>query len=240
MRFRLQNISKYLNTLHQTNSLSLYVCLRILVIIHCLTRLALHSPMWLANEKLNRLRVTTTPFLTDRIIVPRLSEFWQAHPNIEISIFPSRSFVDILREEFDLAIRAIPLNADRNWSGVDQFHIARVSLIGIVSPSLLADGNNDARQLPWLWHEEMATKIELMQNCGLDVDWLKKRHVGSPNLLLEAVRQGLGAIIFNEHIARQEMTASGISMVPLPKRKRRPTTSPYCRRGHATHWPCHL
>lgn len=88
---------------------------------------------------LRALRVTTTPFLTERVIMPKLSEFWTAHPGAEISISPKREYADVLGEGFDLAIRAIfPSRiAESVGPGLDYEIISEVTLIAIASPTLV-------------------------------------------------------------------------------------------------------
>lgn len=161
------------------------------------------------------LRVTTTPFLTDRIIMPRLAEFWTAHPGAEISLFPTRDNVDVVGDGFDLAIRAM-VQDGQDFTGTDQVTMGKVGLIGIAAPKLVAERGRDAHGLPWLWHDGMDAKIQLMRACGLRIEDLEQRPIGSPNLLLEATRQGLGVTIFNGPIARHEMGQGGLVEIPLP------------------------
>ncbi|MEO1795627.1 MAG: LysR substrate-binding domain-containing protein [Pseudomonadota bacterium] len=165
------------------------------------------------------LRVTTTPFLTERVIMPKLAEFWAAHPGAEISLSPTRTYADIVGEGFDLAIRSLTDYQDRGQPGrdVDSEVVSDSTLIGIVSPALLDRLGPDVKDLPWLWHDVMDLKIEIMARCGIPVDTVEQVRVGSANLLLEAVRQGLGATIFNEPIARDEIRAGGIVELPLPR-----------------------
>lgn len=165
------------------------------------------------------LRVTTTPFLTERVIMPKLSEFWTAHPGAEISISPKREYADVLGEGFDLAIRAIfPSRiAESVGPGLDYEIISEVTLIAIASPTLVGNNTLEPADLPWLWHEGMDTKLELMRRCGLPVERLKQAKIGSANLLLEAVRQDIGITVFNEAIARREIAEGGIVELPLPK-----------------------
>ncbi len=165
------------------------------------------------------LRVTTTPFLTERVIMPKLSVFWTAHPGAEISISPKREYADVLGEGFDLAVRAlVPSRAHASAEpGLDHEAIKEVTLVGIASPTLLADRGPGPADLPWLWHEGTDAKLELMRRCGLPVGRLQQVKIGSANLLLEAVRQGIGATIFNETIARSEIAQGGIVELPLPK-----------------------
>jgi LysR family transcriptional regulator, glycine cleavage system transcriptional activator len=164
------------------------------------------------------LRVTTTPFLAERVIMPRLSEFWQAHPGAEISLSPTRTYADVLGEGFDLAIRAImPFQkVGLPDHRLDSEVIKESPLIGIASPTLIAEQGPEPAKLPWLWHDVMDVKLEMMRRCGLPVEELEQVRIGSPNLLLVAVRQGMGVTIFNEAIAREEIAAGGIVEMPLP------------------------
>mgnify|MGYP005749579481 CR=1 FL=1 len=165
------------------------------------------------------LRVTTTPFLAERVIMPRLSEFWRAHPGAEISLSPTRVYADVVGEGFDLAIRALlPFqNVGLPDPGLDSEVVKDTTLIGIASPVLIAEQGTEPANLPWLWHDVMDVKLEMMRRCGLPVDELKQVRIGSANLLLEAVRQGIGVTIFNEAIARSEIAAGGIVEMPLPE-----------------------
>lgn len=171
-----------------------------------------------SNALARGLRVTTTPFLTERLIMPRLADFWASHPGAEISLFPTRDFVDILTDRFDLAIRAMMDSSVRDWPGTERVEIARVTLIAIAAPQMLADRSSDAQSLPWLWHDGMEPKINLMRSCGLAIDGIDWVRIGSANLLLEAVRQGMGVTLFNESIAREEIAAGGLVQVKLPEK----------------------
>lgn len=165
------------------------------------------------------LRVTTTPFLTERVIMPNLAQFWAAHPGAEISMSPTRAYADIVGDGFDLALRALLPYQDRGkpGPGLDSELVAQTTLIGIASPKLLARRGTRLDDLPWLWHDVMDVKIQMMAECGISVHRVEQVKVGSANLLLEAVRQGLGVTIFNEAIARDEIAAGGIVELPLPR-----------------------
>lgn len=165
------------------------------------------------------LRVTATPFLVETMIMPQLSSFWADHPNVEISLHPSREYVDVIKEGFDLAIRAVPIQRELKWPDLTMRHLARVDLIAIASPDL-AKGTTSPEELPWLWHDMMGMKLIMMEDAGLQPDRLKQVRIGSPNLQLEAVRQGLGVTIFSERNARPLVEAGELVEIPLPKKQR--------------------
>lgn len=183
-------------------------------------RIAAEVERMRAGGRNKALRVTTTPFLTDRKIVPRLAEFWAAHPGAEISLSPSRGFVDVVREGFDLAIRAQLPALPKPSPGTDGVPVGQAELIAIAAPGVAAQYGPDLYDLPWLWHDGMEVKLELMMACGLDTGRLKQVPIGSPNLLMEAVRGGVGVTLFNESIARAEIAAGGVVQVPLPRASR--------------------
>lgn len=164
------------------------------------------------------IRVTATPFLVDRIITPNLTRFWEMHAGAEISIHPSRDYIDIVEEGFDLAIRVIPQNADLTWPALDTEHVATTRVVGIVAPELLEQASGDPQALPWLEHDGMTTKHMMMRDCGLQIERLTFVPIGSPNLLLEAVRNGIGATIFSEQFTREDIAVGRLVEVPLPKK----------------------
>jgi len=162
-------------------------------------------------------RATTTPYLTERLIVPKLSEFWASHPGAEISLVPSRDYVDVVKEGYDLAIRAYPRDKKVDWPGTEIVRITDVEVIAVCAPSVAEKAKNDAQNLPWLWHDGMETKEAMMRACGLDLDFVQRVRIGSPNLLLEAARQGLGATLFNGFIGKQEVQVGGLVELAMPK-----------------------
>jgi LysR family glycine cleavage system transcriptional activator len=162
-------------------------------------------------------RVTTTPFFNDRMIIPRLSEFWEAHPGAEITLSPSRNYVDILKDGYDLAIRARPLGVSAETPGTETVHIANADLVALVAPRVAKAAGYDLHTVRWLWHDGMETKLDMMRACGINIGDVTWARIGSANLLLEAARQGRGATIFNGAIGRQEIKAGGLIELDLPK-----------------------
>ena len=101
--------------------------------------------------------------------------------------------------------------------GLDVKLLKSVEAIGIASPALLAEFENAPEEMPWLWHDEMDLKLKLMRSSGMDVERLKQAPIGSPNLLLEAVRGGIGATFFTESLAQHEIEAGRVVQVDTPK-----------------------
>jgi LysR family glycine cleavage system transcriptional activator len=165
------------------------------------------------------LRVTCSPFMAERVIVPNLKDFWLRHPGAEISLSPTRAYVDLVAEGLDIGIRSRHPNVRDESTGhaLDTIHLKRVRGVAIAAPALVAEHGRRPEDLPWLWHEGMELKLKLMRTCGLDVDRLKQARIGSPNLLLEAVREGIGATLFTESLAREEIDSGRVVTIDTPR-----------------------
>lgn len=164
------------------------------------------------------LRVTTSPYLADKLIVPKLSEFWRKNPGAEISLLPSRDFVDVVQDGYDLAIRAFPRKDTPDWPGTDILRIADVPITAVCAPEVAEKAGNDVHKIPWLWHDGMSVKVEMMRDCGIQVDKIERVGIGSPNLLLEATRQGLGATLFNAKIAQGFLKDNILLEIETPRK----------------------
>lgn len=163
------------------------------------------------------LRIVGRPFLVDRMIMPNLAQFWKMHPGVEISILPRRDFSGLQAGSFDLAIPSLHPDDEAAPPGSEAQELARIPMVAIASPDLVAREGTDPLRLPWLWHDEdMDLKLRLMKGSGLPVDALKQTRIGSPNLQVEAIRQGIGVGLFNARIARQDIEAGDVVELALP------------------------
>ena len=98
-------------------------------------------------ERRRGLRVATSTFIGQKLILPRLPEFWGLHPDIEVTMTPVGPEVDLRADGFDLAIAGFA--AEGPGIEVELFGRTRWVLAG--APSLLGDAPVDAAALPWLY-----------------------------------------------------------------------------------------
>ena len=165
-------------------------------------------------EERRILRVTTTTFIAETHIMPRLPEFWARHPGVEVALSPSPGQVDLVREGFDMAIRAL---AD-GWEGSPELEIrplARVPLLAVCAPSLVSGGQVDPQELPWIAGVDIHWDDLKLSAAGIDPTRLSRVQVGSPHLELSAARQGLGATLATEIICRADLEAGSLVRLPL-------------------------
>jgi len=93
-----------------------------------------------ATERLLRpkrddvLTVSTTMSLAAKWLVPRLADFQEAHPGIEVRITTSLRLVDFRREEINIAIRY----GRGHWAGLRSDWLMAEDIFPVCSPALLA------------------------------------------------------------------------------------------------------
>lgn len=166
-----------------------------------------------AREATRALRVTTTPFIVDAIVMPRLSDFWEQHPGVEIALQPSVRAVDLVGEGFDLGIRVVRPGA--SWPGLEAVELAKSRWVAVGAPSLVGT-SRDPLALPWVWSDEMPGEIESLKIAGVDIDRLEKVDVGSNMLHWQATRRGLGMSLASEHVAREDIETGRLVEMELP------------------------
>ena len=127
---------------------------------------AAFNDLRLATERLKRgndghvLTVSTTATLAAKWLLPRLSDFQAAHPDIDVRITTSTSLVDFERDNVDAAIRY----GRGQWPGVQAEWLMADEMFPVCSPSLL-NGNRPLRG-----PEDLKHHVLLHTNTWYD-DW---------------------------------------------------------------------
>jgi LysR family glycine cleavage system transcriptional activator len=109
----------------------------------------------------NVLTVSTLASLAAKWLLPRLSQFQEAHPRIDVRITTSTSLVDFRGGGVDAAIRY----GRGHWPGVRADWLMADELFPVCSPKLL-EGNRPLRR-----PEDLAHHTLLHSSGGYDDDW---------------------------------------------------------------------
>jgi LysR family glycine cleavage system transcriptional activator len=80
------------------------------------------------------LTVSTTPSFAAAWLVPRLKDFQDAHPDIDLQISASKALVDFSRDGVDLAIR----HGLGRYPGLHSERVFAVELLAVAAPGLVA------------------------------------------------------------------------------------------------------
>jgi LysR family glycine cleavage system transcriptional activator len=158
-------------------------------------------------------RVTTTTFIAETHIMPRLPDFWARHPGIEVAMSPNPSREDFAKGGFDMAIRAL---ADGWVADPDEEirPLCRSQVLAVCAPALAATGL-DPQDMPWVIGADSAWELAEVARTGIDVARVKRVELGSPHLEMSACRQGLGAGTATEIICRADLDAGRLVVLPL-------------------------
>jgi LysR family transcriptional regulator, glycine cleavage system transcriptional activator len=161
------------------------------------------------REARRPLRVATTVFLAQALILPRLTEFWALHPGVEVSMTPGLALVDVVAEGYDLALRAWR----GNLPGTVTEPVAQSRWVIAGAPSLLGDGTVDIRALPWIVPDD--DHADILRKVGIEVPLAQRVQIGSPHLEISAGLTGLGLILATEAVIRSELASGRLREVPL-------------------------
>lgn len=88
----------------------------------------------------NVFRISTVASFAAFILVSRLDDFEEAHPDIELELLTSDRLVDLSSEEVDVSIRY----GRGNWDGVVSRPLVTGLLVPVCGPSMLPDQENDS------------------------------------------------------------------------------------------------
>jgi LysR family glycine cleavage system transcriptional activator len=80
-----------------------------------------------------RLKVTTTPGLAMKWLVPRLNGFLEKYPEVDVRVDMSKRPIDFVREDMDIAIRF----GDGRFPGLQVDHLMSDTVYPVCSPKLL-------------------------------------------------------------------------------------------------------
>ena len=147
------------------------------------------------QDRARPLHVTTTPTFAANWLMPRLPDFRQKHPEIDIMIDPNPNLSDPTAGGIDIGIRY----GNGDWPGLESEMLLQTSIAVVAAPSLI--GTRDAAtprdlvQFPWL--QELGTSESSM--------WLEDNGVPETatagmvhlpgNLLLDAARSAQGVAV---------------------------------------------
>ena len=160
------------------------------------------------DEAGRRIRVTTTVFVADAVILPRIGEFWLAHPGVEVSFTPTNHAVDLIADGYDVAVRA----GGTAPAGCESTPLGTSRWLAAAAPRLAADPAA-LEAAPWIGRN---TEWErgLIADFGLDPDAVRWVDLGDPSLESSAAQQGLGKILGTEVAIHRELRSGALTEVP--------------------------
>ncbi len=159
------------------------------------------------------LQVSVTTFIAQSVVLPRIHEFWNSNPDIQVSMMPSLEAVDISAMGFDMAIRATVDAPD--WSGLNSEFLCESQLIVVAAPSLIGTELPDISEMPWLFTRGSVYEERRLRSIGLEPGLLRNVQLGAMSYEISAAIQGLGLTITPKILVRDELAAGRLCEVPV-------------------------
>jgi LysR family glycine cleavage system transcriptional activator len=154
-------------------------------------------------------RISTLASFASQFLVPRLSEFKEHHPEIELEFLTSQRLVDFSREEVDIGVRY----GSGQWDGAISTRLVEGMLVPVCTPALRDRAGNDVLSLFGLTRRIQHTSFNEWTKwgelAGVDLSGLKPTFVIEDFLVgLRAVFTGEGVALMPELLVRDHL-ASG-------------------------------
>ncbi|HEY6630664.1 MAG TPA: LysR substrate-binding domain-containing protein [Rhizobiaceae bacterium] len=162
----------------------------------------------------NRLVVSVAPAFAARWLVPRLSRFYTAHPEIMLRIDASTRLADLDRSDIDVAIRM----GDGRWPGVNAELLFAQRIFPVCAPAIAARLKRvEDLSHEWVIREEngMVEWERWFAQAGVsDITLQMGASFTDPNLCLEAAIGGQGVMLASQLLAADAL-ADGRLVAPF-------------------------
>jgi len=164
------------------------------------------------------LSVSVTPSFAANWLMPRIGGFWQAHPEISLSINPSVTLIDLRRDGFDMAIRF----GNGQWPGVSCELLTSGEFWVVASPKLLSTDETltlkEAGNYPWLMDLHMLEWRQVVEDAGLDLNTVDMTSLETNELVLSATVAGLGVSVHPKSLVGREVAFGTLKQIcSLPR-----------------------
>ena len=158
-----------------------------------------------ASKEDKPLNIATTPSFAENWLLPRLSEFWAAHPDIMLSITPSSTVVDLRRDPVDLAIRY----GRGVWAGTTSTFLVTADYVVVAAPSVLngrcPTNITDMNDLPWVFETVHQEPQRWAVENGLDLACCNLKTFETLNMALSGLRAGIGVSVVARALVERDL-----------------------------------
>jgi LysR family glycine cleavage system transcriptional activator len=175
---------------------------------HALDEIDLATRRLLASANAGAVNISVAPAFLTRWLVPKVREFQDRHPDIELRLSPNSGVIDFGWSDIDMAIYF----GDGKWPGVEVFFLREVVLVPVCSPAyveanppmtapddLCAHTLIDVSTRPAEWKEFLASFGVTRKKSG------KRLSFSSTSLALGAAMESLGIALADRQVVAREV-----------------------------------
>lgn len=175
---------------------------------HALDEIDLATRRLLASSNSGAVNISVAPAFLTRWLVPKVRDFQDRHPDIELRLSPNSGEIDFAWSDIDMAIYF----GDGNWSGLEVYFLREVVIVPVCSPAFVESNPQisrpeelarhtliDVSTRPADWGEFLATFGVTRQKRG------KRLSVSSTSLALGAAMENLGIALADRQLVAREV-----------------------------------
>ena len=168
------------------------------------------------KEASRGVRVSTTTFFVDAMILPQLGQFWTQHPGVQVTFSPDGNHQPVDLEDFDICIRGSHIG--ESWPGCATRRLLGSQIIVCAAPSLIKTADGDLSALPWLYERSIGQNamLDFAEQAGFDPRAIRIVDPGSAKLEIEAALMGYGLSISTELVIRRHLNDGTLVRVDTP------------------------
>lgn len=161
------------------------------------------------------IRVATLPAFASRWLIPRLPEFLDQHPEIEINFATKLEPFDMNREHFDLAIHF----GKQDWPGTDMTLLCSETMVAVAAPDFKAQhdifSSADLLHAPLL---QLETRPGIWQDyfdrIGIKADTTRTgKYFDQFTLLIAGAVASLGAALVPTYLIERELADGSLVLL---------------------------
>ncbi|MEM1386852.1 MAG: LysR substrate-binding domain-containing protein [Pseudomonadota bacterium] len=169
------------------------------------------------TEAARGLRVATTNFIVDALILPEIGAYWARHPGAEVAFMPGQCCQTVTPAFFnEHRADIVVMTGDKDWPGVISEPLLSCPVHVVGTPDLCRRAAKDLHAVPWIWTEEDRHMAGVMAQIGVCLERLTLVDLGSQRLEMSAVRAGAGLTLCAEVVARADLEAGTLEKMDIP------------------------
>ncbi|MEJ1496765.1 MAG: transcriptional regulator GcvA [Candidatus Sedimenticola sp. (ex Thyasira tokunagai)] len=184
---------------------------------HALDEIDLATRRLLTTPNVSAINLSVVPAFLSRWLVPRIRDFQESHPDVELRLSAATGLTDFTRSDTDMAIYF----GRNDWTGVESHHLKAVTLLPVCSPSLLESGKPLKQTEDLLNHTLLHVTNrsnewdQLLDDAGVDHPAIKKGLTfSSTSLAINAAIEGVGIALADRMLVEREVRY-GQLVIPL-------------------------
>jgi LysR family transcriptional regulator, glycine cleavage system transcriptional activator len=159
------------------------------------------------------LQITTTPSFAVGWLMPRLADFRNRHPGIDLVIDPTPELRKLGPDGADIAFRY----GNGDWPGLNAQLLINSTIVVVAAPGLIAPEQvrsvADLADLPWLQELGTSETTAFLQKYGVERGGRFGLTSLPGNLMLEAARAGQGVAVIARAFVEADVAAGRLNVL---------------------------